>query len=271
MVPRPIFWVLQLGALACIVAAVFFISGPIVGTAVSGSACAALLALSVPSQEKKVRVVQVLAASTSLVVAVMLIFGSHDERRVPTTASAEAARHPALSPAATHVPAKSGAQTAEAVVPHTVGEVQAVPQVVAESRSPMAKDLAGVDLPDLGDGKPFEAVAMTQQEMDTFVRLYVRFWDTQKKLQAAVASKSLSHDEYLQKLQELGDESTAELESVMGAERVGILTQELARYLSRMQMEIANGNAQAVQFSAKDMESVLVKALQPLVTDQKVP
>jgi hypothetical protein len=87
-----------------------------------------------------------------------------------------------------------------------------------------------VALPDLGDGVPFESVAMTPEEAQALVSLVREYSETQRNLEARRERGEIAHGEMIATLIQRGNELQAELVTLMGEERVAILGEEIRRY-----------------------------------------
>lgn len=251
----------QLAGFACVVLA-FWAPGDL-GIAVAGSGCSALLTLAIAGTDKRRRLVQILAASVALVVAVVLLVESRrsaNDPRVPVDPPAHVTGK-VVSPPAT--PGKVAPKARE-----LAASAGASSDGIASSNAGdrPAEDVGGVKLPDLGEGNPFEKVAMTQAEMDVFVDAYVEFWSGQKELLDAYSRGELSYSDYFDKVMQEADQAKVQIEGVMGTERVAILTTELQRYLGSMAMNMGK-----VNFSEEELRSQLVTAVQHLAKRDPIP
>jgi hypothetical protein len=258
----------SLGLLA-VVAAVVRLQSTMLGLVATGCGLSAMLALSVRQETKRGRAAQLMAAAVALIAAVAAIAQGSDmrEARVPQAphAALEKAAPLVLPPASrASLPAAAGPVKAEKdALPGSIdGYVRPVSDGSNDEYEP-ATHVAGVQFPDLGDGNPFESVAMSKKEAAAFNKLYKAFWANQKALQEQLSVGEIDTIQYNASLAETSDELMVELVAVLGQERTDLLTQELVRYYQKMAM---NPAAAAAKFKRDEVEnSDLVKATQHLV------
>jgi hypothetical protein len=237
---------MQLAALACI-ALSFFVPSPYdFGALVSGSS--ALLGMAFRHERRRGHIVQTMAAALALLAAVgLLVQGAGRSERVPTAADEpERETELAPSPGGSHPQRTVDRAAAPPELPEAPAREMASPAPVITARGAVsdgtadelkpAKSFGGLELPDLGEGTPFAAVAMTEGEMKLFEQLYQDFFAQQKSLMQQLSAGEIQYETYRDELVRLGDEVMAELQAAMGPERVEILTEELGRYYSRLAM-----------------------------------
>lgn len=226
------FRAVQMLALAGIVAS-YWVPSPF-GMAAAVTAGAVALGLGVRHPEAKGRFVQLTSAVVALIAVSMLFVEGRAARGPVVTAEREpivAVSKPVV--AGGHEPPELKASPAPVVAGNDdwpPSPAAAAASTGAPGEHEPAGDFAGVPLPDMGEGTPFEKVAMTKVEMKLFEQLFLEFWSSQRELQDRMKRGELDLDAYQSVLKERGDALSAELEAAMGKERVGILLDELNRY-----------------------------------------
>jgi hypothetical protein len=242
---RVLYLAIQIVATGCIVYAFLVPLPSPLGVAAAGSAASAALGMALRQDSKRGRLVQVLAALVALTTSSMLLLEGHARReqvaeppQTQSRATSSVSRSgtlptslPDVEPSAPATPPSlPAAAHEEAVAPISEGR---------EGEHDLAAgDVDGMKLPDLGEGNPFTNVAMTKKEVDAFIALYLRFVDVMKELQGKYARGEMAFDEFSSEMTRRSDQLTAELETLMGEERVAILIDELSRYYSQFALNL---------------------------------
>lgn len=259
-VERGIRLALQLAGLVCVFLA-FRVPSPL-GIPVAGAGCSAILTLALPGTDRRRRLLQIFAASIALIVAVILLVEGPDSlAKVPVEPTPSSHVVGEMTPPPAVVEQGAPPPAPPLVTP------KATEQAESDDTTELAVDVGGVKLPDLGDGNPFEKVAMTQKEMNVFVDAFVEFWSLQKELQGALSRGELSNAQYLEKVVEAGNKGKAELDALMGPERVALLTTELQRYMGTMMMNMDKFD----EISEEDLRNQLFAAVQHLAKPPASP
>jgi hypothetical protein len=269
---------IQIAGVACVFLA-YSVPGT-AGMAVAVAGCSATLGVAMPRREGwKARYTQVGASVTALIVAAMLLVegpSAGSTKLTPATAQPEFNEPSAEVEQEDHSasPTRSAPPTIE---PSAADErvknqdtdmfpTYVPPQSTGSGELELAEEIGGVKLPDLGDGNPFATVNMTKAEMQAFEQLYVDLVTAQKELQASYQEGEIGYDDFAEKLEEHTAHAMAELEALMGAQRLEILTQELARYYQKLALNLDQLDDETV--AAMKRSPIFSQAFQPPPTPQ---